>query len=100
MVYIRSVAVWIRDMRTPPEAIAAAESERLAKVEAGAAALLKRRAEPTLPSGYWANNPVLQQAHTTAVAGAAAGRGTADYARLIEAIQSDALGEEEGANGK
>lgn len=35
MVYIRSVAVWIRDMRTPPEVIAAAESERLASVCCG-----------------------------------------------------------------
>lgn len=32
MVYVRAVAVWIRDMRTPPEEIAAAEKERLAKV--------------------------------------------------------------------
>lgn len=32
MVYVRAVAVWIRDMRTPPEEIAVAEKERLAKV--------------------------------------------------------------------
>ncbi|KAK1863577.1 hypothetical protein I4F81_006131 [Pyropia yezoensis] len=100
MVYIRSVAVWIRDMRTPPEVIAAAESERLASVEAGAATVRERWAQPPLPSGFWANNPGLHQAHTTAVAGAAAGRGSADYARLIEALKTDALGEEGGPGGK
>lgn len=88
MVYVRAVAVWIRDMRTPPEEIAAAEKERLAKVAAGAAALRERWAQPPLPFGYWTTNPGLHQVHTTAVAGAAAGRGTADYGRLIEALEA------------
>lgn len=72
----------------------------LAQVEAGAAAVVKRRAEAALPYGFWTNTPVLKQTHTTAVAGAAAGRGTADYAHLIEALKTDALGKEQGADGK
>lgn len=72
----------------------------LVQVEAGAAALRERWAQPSLPSGFWANNPGLHQGHTTAVAGAAAGRGSADYARLIEALKTDALGEGGGPGGK
>lgn len=67
---------------------------------AGAAALRERWAQPPLPFGYWTTNPGLHQVHTTAVAGAAAGRGTADYGRLIEALEADGLGEEGGPGGK
>jgi len=70
------------------------------QVAAGAAALRERWAQPTLPSGFWATNPGLHQTHTTAVAGAAAGRGTADYAQLIDALAADALKEEQKSGGK
>jgi len=39
MVYLRAMSVWIRDMRTPPEEIAASESKRLAEVRVGPACL-------------------------------------------------------------
>lgn len=67
---------------------------------AGAAALRERWAQPALPAGYWATNPGLHQTHTTAVAGAAADRGNADYARLIDALAADALKEEQKSGGK